>query len=186
VNQNYINTLVTDIGQVLLDSAKQTFGVKLVNTNYSKKKKIAKGDKPWFDIDCKRARQNYRKMKRKKGESQYSYNLAKDSEKEYKTVLNKAMKNYRKKMTKEMKNLRSQNTQEYWQILNQCDHSSQPNIPFLDLVDFFKDLNSSVSDNVNEENTQKLEQNSVNLLNERINRNITQNEIFKCIKIKKK
>lgn len=39
VNQNYINTLVTDIGQVLLDSAKQTFGVKLVNTNYSKKKK---------------------------------------------------------------------------------------------------------------------------------------------------
>jgi hypothetical protein len=56
VNQNYINILVTDIGQVLLDSAKQTFGVKLVNTNYSKKKKIAKGDKPWFDIDCKRAR----------------------------------------------------------------------------------------------------------------------------------
>jgi hypothetical protein len=46
VNQNYTNTLVTDTGQVLLDSAKQTFGVKLVNTNYSKKKKIAKGD--WF------------------------------------------------------------------------------------------------------------------------------------------
>ena len=33
VNQNYINTLVTDIGQVILDSAKKTFGVKLVNTN---------------------------------------------------------------------------------------------------------------------------------------------------------
>jgi hypothetical protein len=71
VNQNYINTLVTDIGQVLLNSAKQTFGVKLVNTNSSKKKIITKGDKPWFDIECKRARQYYRKMKRKKGESQY-------------------------------------------------------------------------------------------------------------------
>jgi 3-hydroxy-3-methylglutaryl CoA synthase len=45
-------------------------------------------------------------MKRKKGESQYSYNLAKNSEKEYKKVLNKAMKNYRKKMTKKMQNLR--------------------------------------------------------------------------------
>ena len=121
-------------------------------------------------------------MKRKKCESQYSYNLAKNSEKEYKKVLNKAMKNYRKKMIKEMKTLRSQNTKEYWRILNECDHSSQPNIPFLDLVDFFKNLNSSVSDNVNEENTQKLEQNSVNLLNERINRNITQIEIFKSIK----
>jgi hypothetical protein len=182
VNQNYISTLVTDIGQVILDSAKQTFGVKLVNTNYSKKKKFTKGDKPWFDIESKRARQNYRKMKRKKGESQYSYNLAKNSEKEYKKVLNKAMKNYRKKMTKKMKNLRYQNTEEYWRILNQCDHPSQPNLPFLDLVDFFKNLNSSVSDNVNEENTHKLEQNRVNLLNERINRNITQNEIFKCIK----
>jgi hypothetical protein len=62
INQNYINTLVTDIGQVILDSAKQTFGVKLVNTNYSKKKKFTKGDKPWFDIESKRARQNYRKM----------------------------------------------------------------------------------------------------------------------------
>jgi hypothetical protein len=49
VNQNYINTLITDIGQVLLDSAKQIFGVKLVNTNYGKKKKINKGDKTWFD-----------------------------------------------------------------------------------------------------------------------------------------
>ena len=121
MNQNYINTLVTDIGQVLLNSAKQTFGVKLVNTNSSKKKIITKGDKPWFDIECKRARQYYRKMKRKKGESQYSYNLAKKSEKEYKKVLNKAMKNYRKKMTKKMQNLRFQNTKEYWRILNQCD-----------------------------------------------------------------
>jgi hypothetical protein len=33
VNQNYISILVTDIWQVLLDSAKQTFGVKSVNTN---------------------------------------------------------------------------------------------------------------------------------------------------------
>ena len=87
--------------------------MKLVNTNYSKKKKITKGDKPLFDIECKRARQHYRKMKRKKGESQYSYNLTKNSEIEYKKVHNKAMKNYRKKMTKKMQNVRSQNTGEF-------------------------------------------------------------------------
>ena len=89
------------------------------------------------------------------------------------------MKNYRKKMTKEMKTLRSQNTGEF--SINVITLVSRT-LPFLDLVDFFKNLNSSVSDNVNEENTHKLEQNRVNLLNERINRNITQNEIFKCIK----
>jgi hypothetical protein len=90
--------------------------VKSINTKYSKKNKIAKRDKPWLNIDCKLARKNYRKMKRKKGESQYSYNLAKNSEKEYKKVLNKAMKIYIKKITKEMKTLRSQNTKEYWRI----------------------------------------------------------------------
>ena len=52
-------------------------------------------------------------------------------------------------MGKKMKAIRSQNTKENWRILNQRDHSSQPNIPFLDLVDFFKNLISS--DNVNEE-----------------------------------
>ena len=53
-------------------------------------------------------------------------------------------------MTKKMKNLRSQSTAEYWQIFNQCDHSYQPNIPFSDLIDISKNLNSSVTDNLNE------------------------------------
>ena len=112
--------------------------MKLVNTNYSKKKKFTKGDKPWFDIDCKRARQNYRKMKRKNGESQYSYNLAKNSEKEYKKVLNKAMKNYRKKMTKKMQNLRSQNTGEFSTYVITLVSRT---FLFLDLVDFFQKPN---------------------------------------------
>ena len=85
-------------------------------------------------------------------------------------------------MTKEMKTLRSQNTGEF--SINVITLVSRT-LHFLDLVDFFKNLNSSVSDDVNEENTQKLEQNSVHLLNKRINRNITQNEISKCIKILK-
>ena len=49
-----------------------------------------------------------------------------------------------------MKNLRSQSTAEYWQLFNQCDHSYQPNIPFSDLIDISKNLNSSVTDNLNE------------------------------------
>ena len=77
LKQTYINTLLTDIGQILLDSAKQIFGVILVNTNYTRKKKsptvymslflitklhgkeinitkckhvYIKGDKSWFHI----------------------------------------------------------------------------------------------------------------------------------------
>ena len=44
-------------------AAKNTFGTRFV---YKGKPKIVKGDKPWFNLDCKFARQNYRKLKRKK------------------------------------------------------------------------------------------------------------------------
>jgi hypothetical protein len=44
-------------------AAKNTFGTRSV---YKGKPKIVKGDKPWFNLDCKFTRQNYRKLKRKK------------------------------------------------------------------------------------------------------------------------
>jgi hypothetical protein len=44
-------------------AAKNTFETRSV---YKGKPKIVKGDKPWFNLDCEFARQNYRKLKRKK------------------------------------------------------------------------------------------------------------------------
>jgi hypothetical protein len=45
---------------LFISAAKNTFGTRSV---YKGKPKIVKGDKPWFNLDCEFARQNYRKLK---------------------------------------------------------------------------------------------------------------------------
>ena len=62
INQDFINTYTSDLCHLFISTAKNTFGTRSV---YKGKPKIVKGDKPWFNLDCK-ARQNYRKLKRKK------------------------------------------------------------------------------------------------------------------------
>ena len=80
------------------ETAKTTLGT--YTSNYKNKIKKPRGDKPWFNIDCNFARQNYRKLKRryKKYPSQFSREQYKKSEKEYKKLLDKTIKNYRKNM----------------------------------------------------------------------------------------
>ena len=60
INQDFIYTCTSDL---FISAAKNTFGTRSV---YKGKPKIVKGDKPWFNLYCKFARQNYRKLKRKK------------------------------------------------------------------------------------------------------------------------
>ena len=50
---------------LLIDSAKTTFGTHKYKTRPDTCNKKPKGDKPWFNYECKVARQNYRKLKRK-------------------------------------------------------------------------------------------------------------------------
>ena len=58
INQDVINTCTSDVCHLFISAAKNTFGTRSV---YKGKPKIVKGDKPWFNLDCKFARQNYRK-----------------------------------------------------------------------------------------------------------------------------
>ncbi|XP_063436930.1 uncharacterized protein LOC134718363 [Mytilus trossulus] len=179
INDDMINSFVDEIGLILIESARETLG-----TRSDKPKKRAykiKGDKPWFNLECKFERQNYRKFKRKlkaRPSPLLSYKV-KESEKRYKKVMDKAIKKHKKDMARKLKNLRSQNTKEYWKILNQREHAKQPNIDFEDLLNFFKELNSGNSDPID------LPTNDTNLmseLNDNLNSPITKEEILKCIK----
>ncbi|XP_063436376.1 uncharacterized protein LOC134717812 [Mytilus trossulus] len=179
VDDNNVNAFVNEIGLVVLESAKTTFG-----TRTDKPKKRApkkKGDKPWFNYDCKFARQNFRKLKRrlKFSPSLLLYNEVKDSERKYKKVMDKAIKTHRRDMAKRLKNLRSQNSKEYWNILNKREHTKQPEINFDNLLNFFRDLNSGTPDPIDLPN---VDQDAVDDLNGTLNGPITKNEIMNCIK----
>ena len=152
-----------------------------------KNKSVHRGreNKPWFTNDCKFARQNYRKLKRKlkKRPSTLLKNQVKESEKKYKKTLDKALKTYKKNMMQKMKKLRSNNTKEYWQILNKRVHANQPDIKFDKLLEFFKDLNSKDNMNFTDRvNLPNLDYDQINNLNEEINCEISKEEILNCIK----
>jgi hypothetical protein len=59
-----INQYVHDLSEIFVDSAKKTLGTR--TTKNSKQNIITnKTHKPWFTVQCKFQRQNYRKLKRK-------------------------------------------------------------------------------------------------------------------------
>jgi hypothetical protein len=62
-----------------------------------KKKRNAKIQKPWFDLDCKFERQHYRKMKRKHKfrNSDNSRKELKEVEKKYKKQMDTSIRKYR-------------------------------------------------------------------------------------------
>ena len=77
--------------------------------------------KPWFSTDCKIARKQYRKLKRrcKIDPSIETKEDMKKAEKEYKKKIDTNIKMHRKEMSRKIKNLRSNNSKEYWNILRQ-------------------------------------------------------------------
>lgn len=82
--------------------------------------KKTKGDKPWFNHECKFERQNYRKLKRKykKIKTERLKREVTEAETRYKKTLDKHSKSYRREMRKKFKNLKSTDPKEYWNLLN--------------------------------------------------------------------
>ncbi|CAC5390624.1 unnamed protein product [Mytilus coruscus] len=63
IDDNNVNAFVNEIGLVVLESAKKTFRMRTEKPKRRAPK--TQGDKPWFNYDCKFARQNFRKLKRR-------------------------------------------------------------------------------------------------------------------------
>ena len=103
--------------------------------------KKPKGDKPWFNYECKVARQNYRKLKRKlkiKRTEALKQDVV-EVEKRYKKTLDKHSKIYRADMRKKIKKLKTSDPKEYWKLLNKGRDRKQPNIhPFGRLIQVFQ------------------------------------------------
>jgi uncharacterized protein YcbK (DUF882 family) len=125
----------------VIDSGQCTSDNKLENSKtFSRPRQKKSEDKPWFYVECKLARQNYRKLrtKYKKNQTEKNKEELNNSEKYYKRTLDKNQKLYRNKITKQLRNLHTNNPKEYWKILNSGRHKKQPNISIENLLQFFK------------------------------------------------
>lgn len=187
IDKDKVNSFVSELCNLLIDSAKTTFGTHKYKTRPDTCNKKPKGDKPWFNYECKVARQNYRKLKRKlkiKRTEALKQDVA-EAEKRYKKTLDKHSKIYRADMRKKIKKLKTSDPKEYWKLLNKGRDRKQPNIPLGDLFKFFKNLNKAPDELlVQQENfdTDLLDNVNIGPLNEEINFSITQEEILRCIK----
>jgi hypothetical protein len=90
-DQAIIDSLLEDLGNIFTGSAKKTFGTfncKKIDSKINKNKN-GQNQKPWFDQDCKFARQKYRKSKRryKLNNTIRNRSIMIDDEKGYKKVM---------------------------------------------------------------------------------------------------
>ena len=60
---NFTTDKVNNLSEIFLNSAKSTFGTYCHKAGKTRQTKLK--DQPWFDLDCKFAKQKYRGLKRK-------------------------------------------------------------------------------------------------------------------------
>ncbi|CAG2255590.1 MPC2 [Mytilus edulis] len=65
LDKDKVNSFVSKLSNLFIKSAKNTFGSRKDTQKRKSTNKKPKGDKPWFNEECRFERQNYRKLKRK-------------------------------------------------------------------------------------------------------------------------
>ena len=175
IEQTNVDDFVYDVTNILLESARKTFGVYSVSSHVKEKRM----SKDWFDKNCKKARQDYRKSLRLY--KHYGSNIFKErlkhSERVYKVTMDNSIRNFNEKLKQQMKSIRNRNPREFWKILNQKKNKVNSDLDIQTLFDFFKEINKNTNDvNTIPENIFNTEESNVFL-----NSSITREEIFKAI-----
>ena len=180
INATKINEIVSSIENLFLENAKKVFGIKKC-----KNIKTGNNNKPWFNINCKNARNEYHRIKRiyNRHKSIENKNALKNVSKHYKSVMKQSIHRFKTDRICRLKNLKNAKPKEYWKIINSTDKKEQFTPPLDDLYTFFKNINSQ---NVDEEepqiNNEMNHSSDFNRLNEEINVEITEEEIYRAIK----
>jgi hypothetical protein len=100
ITQDTVDILIENLCNIFVLSGQKTLGIYNVKEK-NKNNTFKKENKPWFDLNCRFAHQNYRKLKKRfKGITSPQNRLAMiDTEKHYKHTLDRKYKNYRKKFS---------------------------------------------------------------------------------------
>lgn len=142
ISVKFINIIVKNISNVLVESAKNAFGIKPVFTNTGETFYF-KNKKPWFTRDCK----NVRRI----GGNVFQSDLYK-KEQLYKKVL-KYECNAKSRHEKNIFSLVTNNLKEYWNILNTNTDKKRCHANLFDLLTFCKECCKTNYNEQEESNT---------------------------------
>ena len=111
ISQSDVDCVVNDIGNIFKDSATISFGT--IKRNFKKVKN--KNERPWFNRECRVARNVYHNTRRlyNRYKSEHNKNLLKTVSKNYKRTISKSIKSYDNARINKLRDLRSSNPKEY-------------------------------------------------------------------------
>ena len=173
-----VNDIVTCIGNLFKTCSKDTFGEK--KTVFPKfKDKI----KPWFNLDCRNARNLYHRCRRMYNNHKTNYykNILKIVSKKYKRTLTKIYRKYKENKASELRRLESTDPRKYWKIINSDNNKNNIQASVDDLYDFFKTTNAG-DPSANTSDIPQDTSNIQNTENEEINQPIIEDEILLAVK----
>ena len=143
--QNDIDEVVDKLCNVLVSSAKETFGNSVSSKLYKKNRNVKQ--KPWFNKKCEKNRKIFHKAKAK-------YNRVKNAEtrkslklkaKNYRKSLNLSYAKYKENFSNELRSASKYDSRKFWNILNKYSDSNRskiPDVPLDEFYEFFKSINS--------------------------------------------
>ena len=168
------------MNSILIEKAKQC-GICKEKNNFGNKTKNEKKNKPWFDHDCRKARDEYYRVKSKLKfiNSEERLSKTKLASKKFKNLIKLKKKSYLDDLHKKLRVLKSNNSKEYWAFLNKA--SSKENKHNLS-VEFLKEHFQKIS-TVEKEDEHNFDYEIGNSsINEDINNDFTLDELKHIIK----
>ena len=138
LSQNDIDEVVNDLCNVLVFSAKETFGNLANNKKYQKNRSVKQ--KPWFNKKCEKNRKIFHKARAK-------YNRVKNVEtrkslklkaKNYRKVLNLSYAKYKENFSNELRSASKYDARKFWNILNKYSDLKRPKLSEVALSEFFE------------------------------------------------
>ena len=178
-NHSKIDWFTTEIEKLLITSAEKTFSTPKhrFHTNHKK-------HKPWFGLDCHKARKQYNKAHRKYSkhpsmENKINY---KNTCKHYKATMNKYINRYNKNNEDKLRTMHSKQPKDYWKYLNKLNkiNTKNENTPTVEsLYQHFKKASNNEEHEMDDSDI--LSKIDVSDDSNCLNSSITPNEIEKCI-----
>jgi len=176
--KTFINEISKDVENILIHSAKTTFGTQNRTNSYLTKPNTRK---PWFNNKCKDARKAYHTCKRNYHFTKNQANTSdlKKAIRHYKRTLRNKLLVFKKEFRKKLKSMKSSKPKDYWNYINSINKKKRiPDVDINVFYDFYKKLNADETDNSAEPNA---EFPSIDFQNN-LNAEISVEEIHKAVR----
>lgn len=139
VSKSDIDNVTCDIEDVFHNACEGAFGM------YTPCEKApTRPNKPWFNTECRLARNSYHKTRRLYNRfktDHYKY-LLKTVSKKYKCVISKNIRRHKDVTIERLRQLKSKDPKEYWRILNGSKPKSENHVSVEDFFKYFENINN--------------------------------------------